>query len=159
MQPGYELAKQAGTSVDEIAQAATLASDDVLLDVYEAVRKFQGQTTNAAQQTQVAEVLNVMGKEIERRNIAPPALTAAKTAADDFNGTSLLHALWLKFKEWLLTHNGYADYYDGAFASLKRQAADPRSLKPGTSVTDGEGTGTIVESAPKAGFPTDAFRV
>ena len=116
MQPGYEIAKQAGTSVDAIAQAATLASDEILLDVLREVESFKGQVSSGAQQAQVAEVANVLQQEAERRGLS---VSAAKTAADDLLGGSMLHALWIAFKEWLLGHNGYSDYYDGAFASLK----------------------------------------
>ena len=120
MQTGYDLSKQAGTSVDEIAIAATQASDEALLDVFGLARAEQASTSTAAQQMQVAEVVNVLQREIERRGLGVPVVAATKTAADDFSGGGMLHALWIKFKEWLLMHNGYADYADEyAFASLK----------------------------------------
>ncbi len=43
--------------------------------------------------------------------------------------------------------------------ATRRTAADPRSLIPGTVVTDGAREGRIVEAAPNMGFATDAFRV
>lgn len=50
---------------------------------------------------------------------------AAKTAGgfgSDFSGGGMMHALWIKIRDWIIGHNGYGDYADEyAFASLRPQ--------------------------------------
>lgn len=112
------------------------ASNVELQEVWAQASKEQRETSDRRVQDLMATFRGIMFKEMERRGIKP---LGSRTAAGDFQGGGMLHALWITIKEWLVGHNGYGDYADQyAFGSLK-ESSNTMDIAPGTIVTFTDG--------------------
>lgn len=114
-----QIARTAASSrLDEIVALIAELSTDALQELWSLASEEQAKTSDRSQQDALATVRGKIMEEFQSRGLEPAM--GSKTASgfgSDFEGGGMLHALWIKIRNWIIGHNGYNDSYMDAFAS------------------------------------------
>lgn len=113
-----QMAKSAG-AIDTIESMLSGLEPDQLQELWDLASEEQRKATDRKTQDAIATARGAIMRQFQKWGMEP---VTATTAASDFQGGGMLHALWIKILEWIIGHNGYSDYADEyAFASLRPQ--------------------------------------